>query len=179
MAASPSASGLLGELKGYGQGDALPPYRTIPAILVLDGATMTHRVTGQQISPTSLPDIAHDLIKEEVPLYGPIAELTDAIRNARNQGESHLDFGIPAGSALTALTNHHLRVKGVQYQTIERIYWRAAVTSLVGVVDTVQTNLVEIGGRVTSRCRPGRRSARQGSYGQGGEYRHLRRQKPS
>jgi hypothetical protein len=132
------------ELKGYGQGDTLPPYRTIPAILVLDGATMTHRVSGQQISPTSLPDIAHDLIKEEVPLYGPIAELTDAIRNARNRGEINIDFGIPAGSALTALTNHHLRVKGVQYQTIERIYWKAGVTSLVGVVDTVQTNLVEL-----------------------------------
>lgn len=132
------------ELKGYGEDDDLPPYRTIPAIVVLDGSTMTHRVTGQQISPASLPDIAHDFVKEEVRLYGPIAELTDAIGDARNQGESHVNFGIPAGSALTALTNQQLRVKGVQYQTIERIYWRAGVTSLVGAVDTVQTNLVEL-----------------------------------
>jgi hypothetical protein len=35
-------------------------------------------------------------------------------------------------------------VKGVEFQTIERIYLRAAITSLVGVVDTVQTNLVEL-----------------------------------
>lgn len=132
------------ELKGYGEGDTLPPYRTIPAILALDGATMTFRVTGQQISPASLPDIARDHIKEEVPLYGPIAELTDAIKDARERGESHINFGIPAGSALTALTNHHLRLKGVQYQAIERIYWKTGVTSLVGVVDTVQTNLVEL-----------------------------------
>jgi hypothetical protein len=132
------------ELKGYGQGDTLPVYRTIPAILALDGATMTGRVTGQQISPASLPAIARDNIKEEVALYGPIAELTDAIGDARNRGENHINFGIPAGSALTALTNHHLREKGVEYQTIERIYWKAAVTSLVGVVDTVQTNLVEL-----------------------------------
>jgi hypothetical protein len=132
------------ELKGYGQGDTLPPYRTIPAIVALDGATMTYRVTGQQISPTSLPDIARDLIKEQVPLYGPIAELTDAIRDARNRGDNHINFGIPAGSALTALTNHHFREKGVEYQTIERIYWKAAVASLVGIVDTVQTNLVEL-----------------------------------
>jgi hypothetical protein len=132
------------ELKGYGDGDTLPPYRTIAAILALDGATMAHRVTGQQISPASLPDIARDLIKEEVRLYGPIAELTDAIKDARNQENNYINFGIPEGSTLTALTNHHLREKGVEYQTIERIYWKAGVTSLVGVVDTVQTNLAGV-----------------------------------
>jgi hypothetical protein len=132
------------ELKGYGDGDTLPGYRTIPAVLALDGATMTHRVTGQPISPASLPDIARKVVKEEVPLPGPIAELTDAIKEARGRGDDHVNFGIPAGSALTALTNHELRVKGVHYQTIERIYWRCAVTSLVGVVDTVHTNLVEL-----------------------------------
>lgn len=132
------------ELKGYGQGDTLPPYRTIPAILALDGATMTYRVTGQQISPASLPDIARNLIKEEVALHGPIAELTDAITDARKRGDDHINLAIPAGSALTALTNHELQTKGIQYQTIERIYWKVAVTSFVGVVDTVQTNLVEV-----------------------------------
>jgi hypothetical protein len=132
------------ELKGYGQEDTLPPYRTIPAILALDGATMTHRVTGQQISPVALPEVARDLVKEEVALHGPIAELSDAISDARKRGDNHINFAIPGGSALTALTNSDLRVKGVQYQTIERIYWKVAVTSLVGVVDTVQTNLVEL-----------------------------------
>jgi hypothetical protein len=132
------------ELKGYGGSDTLPPYRTIPAILALDGATMTHRVTGQQISPRSLPEVARDLVKEEVPLYGPIAELTDAIWGARNRGDDHVNFGISGGSALTLLTNHGLREKGVEYQAVERIYLKAAVTSLVGVVDTVQTNLVEL-----------------------------------
>jgi hypothetical protein len=132
------------ELKGYGESDTLPPYRTIPAILVVDGFTTTHHITGQQISSGSLPDIARDFIKEEVALHGPIAELTDAIKAARNRGDDHTNFAIPGGSALTVLTNHDLRVKGVQFHTIERIYLKAAVTSLVGVVDTVQTNLVEL-----------------------------------
>jgi hypothetical protein len=132
------------ELKGYGEGDALPSYRVIPAFVAIDRVTTTHRVSGQQISPASLPDIARDHVKEEVQLPGPIAVLTDAIRDARTRGDDYIDFAIPGGASLTALTNDHFRTKGVQYQTIERIYHRTSVTSLVGVVDTVLTNLVEL-----------------------------------
>jgi hypothetical protein len=132
------------ELKGYDSGTELPGYRIIPASLVLDGSTMTHRVTGQAISPASLPDIARDKIKEEVRLHGPVAELVDAIKSARTNGDDFINFGIPGSAALTALTNHHFRTKGIEYQSIERIYLRTSVTSLVGVIDTVQTNLVEL-----------------------------------
>ena len=132
------------ELKGYTDGNELPDYRVIPASLVMDGVTMTAHVRGQAISPAALPDIARDKIKEEVRLFGPIAELTDAIQSARNKGEDLVDFGIPGGAALTALTNHHLQSKGISHQSIDRMYLRTSVTSIVGVVDTIQTNLVEL-----------------------------------
>ena len=132
------------ELKGYRGDDELPDYRIVPAVLVIDGATMTHRVRGQQISPAVLPEIARDRVKEEVRLNGPIAELVDAVQAARASGDDFVNFGIPGGSILTLLTNDELQSKGVTYQNIERIYLRAAVTSLVGTIDAVHTNLVEL-----------------------------------
>ncbi|MGD0985468.1 MAG: hypothetical protein ABSA65_16900 [Acidimicrobiales bacterium] len=132
------------ELKGYGSDDELPSYRTVPAILAIDGWTMTHRVTGQQISPANLPEPARELIKEEVALRGPIAELTDLVAERRRAGAVSVDLGIPGGASLAVLVNSDIRAGGDSYRTVERVYRRVAITAIVGVIDTVHTNLVEL-----------------------------------
>lgn len=133
------------ELKGYreDQGDSLPPYRTVPATLVLDGMTMTHRIQGQQISPVQLPEEARDRVVEEVQFWGPVAELSDMVTRATAEGEGAVGIGIIGGSALAGLMNHYARQRGEQ-DHVERVYHKVALTSIVGVLDTVQTNVVEL-----------------------------------
>ncbi len=133
------------ELKGYQgeKGDVLPPYRIVTAALLVDGMTMTHRIERQQISPAILPPEARGRIKEEFEFWGPIAELSDMVKRATAKGETAIRLGMPGGSALAALMTAHMQQSG-QGRMVERIYHEVAVTSIIGVLDAVQTNLVEL-----------------------------------
>ena len=133
------------ELKGYrgDAGDALPEYRKVPAAIVIDGATMNGLVTGQQISPVVLPPEAQGKVEEEVQFWGPIVELSDMVKRATADHETVVGIGIAGGSALAGLMNYYAQQRGSSHQ-ITRVYRQVAVTSIVGILDAVQTNLVEL-----------------------------------
>jgi hypothetical protein len=139
------------ELKGYreDQGDSIPEYRKVPATLVIDGATLMHRIQGQQISPVQLPTEARDKVEEQVQFWGPVAELSDMVKRATAEGEGAVGIGIVGGSALAGLMNAYAQQRGERHH-IERVYHKVAVTSIVGVLDTVQTNLVELVAEIRS-----------------------------
>jgi hypothetical protein len=132
------------ELKGYQASDPLPDYRIIGAAIAIDGFTATHRVTGEQIAVLSLPQPARDVMQEIVELRSPIAELIDVVAEARRSGEGDVKFSIPGGTELAVLMNADLRSRGSMTQRVERVYKRSSATALVGVIDSVLTNLVEL-----------------------------------
>jgi hypothetical protein len=81
----------------------------VPATLVLDGMTMTHRIQGQQISPVQLPEEARDHVEEEVQFWGPVAELSDMVKRATAESDGAVGIGIAGGSALAGMMNHYAR----------------------------------------------------------------------
>lgn len=52
----------------------MPDYRTVGAVICIDGATFGGYVTGQQVSPTTLPEYAHGFMTETPTLANPIGE---------------------------------------------------------------------------------------------------------
>jgi len=143
------------ELKGYEPTDSFPEYRTISAVLAIDGFTATHRIQGEQITRFSLPEPARSQIEEVVELRGPIAELIDVVARSRAAGEDDVKFGIPGGPELAALMNADLQQRGVMTRRIERVYKKSSITAVVGVVDSVLTNLVELVAEIRAGLAPG------------------------
>lgn len=143
------------ELKGYEPGASLPDYRTIGAVLAVDGFTATHRIQGEQIARYSLPEPARSQIEEVIELRGPIAELVDVIARARASGDDDVKFAIPGGAELTILMNADMQRRGVMTRRVERVYKRSSVTAVVGVIDSVLTNLVELVAEIRAGLGPG------------------------
>jgi hypothetical protein len=61
------------ELQGYKDADP-PEYRKIPAPLKINGVNPGAMITGQQIGPHALPEVARGVIKEEVELRFGVGE---------------------------------------------------------------------------------------------------------
>jgi hypothetical protein len=85
------------ELRGYvGNGVSLPDYRKPGATVRIDGGTFNAVITGQLISPRELPEPANEHIKEEVPLYGGVAEIEAMIEQAKREG-GEIKLTLPGG----------------------------------------------------------------------------------
>jgi hypothetical protein len=123
--------------------------------LAVDGFTATHRIQGEQIAAFSLPEPARSQIEEIVELRGPIAELIDVVGRARTNGEDDVKFGIPGGAELTVLMNADMQRHGIMTRRVERVYKRSSVTAVVGVIDSVLTNLVELVAEIRAGLGPG------------------------
>lgn len=133
------------ELRGYEDADAVPPYRIVPAQLVLDGADVVKMVKGQEISPAQLPDFARDDISEQLDMTQPIGKIEDTIRDVRRRqaNDGTIAYGIQHGSSLAAYMTHEARQRG-DFTTIQRIYKTTHVTELVGIVEQVRVRLTEL-----------------------------------
>ncbi|ASQ91806.1 hypothetical protein CGL27_00030 [Streptomyces sp. 11-1-2] len=59
----------LGELNGYAHTNAeIPDYRRVPAPIQVDSISPAWQRKGERISVLHLPEMARDVIKEEVPI---------------------------------------------------------------------------------------------------------------
>jgi hypothetical protein len=122
------------ELQGY-QSDELPPYRTIPAPLKIDGINPGAQITGQQISPHALPDPADKHIREEVELRFGVGEV-EAMLDRDSTKPINLQ---PAGaSQIVSLMNHE---NDDPFQTVTALYWSVSPTAIRGVLDQIRTSL--------------------------------------
>ena len=129
------------ELRGYvGSGLDLPAYREPSAIIQIDWATINARITGQQISPRSLPDVVAEHVGETVPLGQPIAEIEEMLSRAKADG-GHIRLTLPGSQDVVSLMNHELVDR---YDRITAVYWSLSQPALQGVIDQVRTSLVEI-----------------------------------
>ncbi len=99
-----------GELKGYGEHDELPPYRTIaPSPLLLDGATTGGRVTGQLVPATMLPEATRVTLDRDLNFTHGVTELRQLVEMARSRGEQFVTVAPPGVELLLPLINDKLR----------------------------------------------------------------------
>ncbi len=142
------------ELKGYGPGDELPPYRKTRGILFGDGVANGVRFQGQQVPLPLIPEMARAKLQGDVPLGYSLAELVELL-GADSEGERGVLWLAPPGAEqLLALMNHTLASKdrtsgssSLQLppsQVLERIYWQISKTVIAGILDVVRTTLVEL-----------------------------------
>src|SRR5262249_53599063 len=122
------------ELHGYRNDTELPAYRIIHAPLLIDGVTVAGSIKGQQISSSDLPDVAQDIITEEVKLVQGVGDLQGLVRNAERDGQGSVKLG-PSGVAdLMKIWNYEIRDTG---QTIMRLYWDVNTGRIAGVLDQI------------------------------------------
>lgn len=97
-------------------------------------------ITGQQISPRSLPEGIREHIDEVVPLGQGISEIEAMLRRAKANGGA-VKLTLPGAQDVARLMDHEI---GEPYQNITAIYWSLSQTALDGVIDQVRTTLVEL-----------------------------------
>ncbi len=124
------------ELNGYPDPDQLPPYRTIPATLKVDGSDMVKIVTGQEISRMQLPEFARDLIQERLVIDSGIGKIEDLLSSTEGR---EVAYSIPGGADLAAYMTAE-----TDFSTVHRIYKTTHVSELLGIVDAVRVRLVEL-----------------------------------
>lgn len=126
------------ELRGYEDGDSVPDYREVGAPLAIDAIAGLNQITGQNISPRSLPDFVQDTISDKYTFYVGIGEIEATIANADN---THVRLSLPRATDIVAIMN---REANVPHQRITSVYWVIAVSALRAILDHVRTTLAEM-----------------------------------
>lgn len=127
------------ELRGYANGEELPPYRNVNAPIQIDGAAPGAIVRHQTISSMALPDFARDQIDELVPLRMGVREIQTMVSRANaKDGVVKLQ---PAGASLVV---DYMNRTGQMTGHIESLYWSVSVVALDGVLDQIRTRLAEL-----------------------------------
>ena len=128
------------ELKGYDNTDELPSYRTVPAIIALSGQTHNAIIHSQRISPNELPDFTHGDVREQCSFFHPIAELAAIVDHAKG---GPVRLSLPYAADLARLMNHQAKDEAL-LQHINGLFWEVSRASVLGIIDTVRTTLVEL-----------------------------------
>lgn len=129
------------EMNGYRDDDsAIPQYRVIHAPLKIDGATMGGTVKGQQISSFQLPDVAKNVLTEEVKLAFGVGDLENLARAAEREGKSTVKLVPDGGADLVMLMNHEAEPGN----TVMNLYWDVSVARINGALDQIRTRLVQL-----------------------------------
>jgi hypothetical protein len=129
------------ELHGYRNDTEIPPYRIIHAPLLIDAITVAGSIRGQQISATDLPDVAQDIITEEVKMAHGVGDLQGLVRNAERDGQRTVKLGPPGAAELIKIWNYEIGDTG---QTIMSLYWDVNTARITGVLDQIRTTLVRL-----------------------------------
>lgn len=128
------------ELDGYASEQELPNYRVVPAMIAIDGATMTAQITQQPISATQLPEGIGEHVKEEVHLRSGAAELQQLVSDPN----APIRLLLPGAAEVARLMNHELQESGTHGQHVTTVYWVLSHSSVVGVLDRIRTTLVAL-----------------------------------
>ncbi|BAJ73203.1 hypothetical protein MTES_0239 [Microbacterium testaceum StLB037] len=137
------------ELRGYERDAELPPYRTVPAPLQIDGAVRDGIVRHETIGAMDIPDFARDEISEQVPLRMGVSEIHSMVDQHRNDRMVQLQ---PPGAAdLVTYMNGTRQMNG----HITALYWSVSTIALAGVLDQIRTRLAELIAELRSATPPG------------------------
>jgi hypothetical protein len=127
------------ELRGYSPDDDLPPYRSVPATIQMDGMTAYASVKGQRLGVSELPDFAAEHISERVQLPQGVGEIEALARHALG-GDQSVKLSLPGSRELARFMEQDAG-GGIH---IDSIYWRVSTVAIEGVLDQIRTRLVEL-----------------------------------
>lgn len=127
------------ELRGYNGETDLPAYRCVPAPLMIDAIAGHTHITGQRISPSELPDVVAEQIKEEVELRDGVGQLEALIAGAGQRSSVKL-------SPLRAADIARLMdaQSGNPFQQVLAFYWAVSPSAIHGALDQTRTTLAEL-----------------------------------
>jgi hypothetical protein len=123
------------ELEGYLDQDEVPKYRAILAPLMVDGRTSTETFEHRQIAASSLPDVAHGRVTEELTLRQGAGELEGYLEL------SDIRLQPPLASELVRLMNHE---SGNPNLRLISLYWSVSPVAINGVLDQIRTTLTKL-----------------------------------
>ena len=89
---------------------------------------------GPPVNSLDLPDVARDVVTDEVPLTYGIGKIEDLSRHAESRN-GFMQLGPPGASDLALLMSHE---SGGRYH-VERVYWSVSAADFRSVVDAVRT----------------------------------------
>ncbi|MFJ3825582.1 AbiTii domain-containing protein [Streptomyces nodosus] len=139
------------ELQGYLSPDApLPTYRTIIAPLQADSHSRFWQGRNETISVLDLPEIAHDLISEQLPVTFSVGKIQNLI--AGQDSHTPLKLGLPGSAELARLMTSERSGHGV---VVERIYWSVHVSALHDILEQVRNRLLEFVAELRATMEPG------------------------
>ena len=138
------------ELRGY-EGDELPPYRVISAVIRADAIVGNYSVTGQVLPETALPDFVLEAgLGNSVKIRQGVGEL-EALVASHDSGES-IKMLFPGADIIGRLIDDG---SGNPYQNIHNIYWAVARSAFQGLLDNVRTTLAELITELVAGLQPG------------------------
>ncbi len=109
-------------------------------MIQINGFNWAMQITGQQISPRSLPEFAQKQVGEEVLLRHSVAEIEAMLQGAEAEGGS-IKLSMTMSQDLVAVMNQE---NGQPLARITALYWSLSAPAIVGVLDHVRTTLVEL-----------------------------------
>ncbi len=127
------------ELHGYRNDSEIPEYRIIHVPLMINGSTLTHRITGEQISATDLPDFVQEHISEELRLAHSVGDLQALVRNAERANKTNVMM-VPLGAAEVVKMMNHLMQD--RTRVVTNLYWDVSTARIEGVLEQIRTKLV-------------------------------------
>ena len=128
------------QLRGYGDDDDVPDYRTVAAPIYLDGMVGNGMITRQRISPLSLPELVHEHVRETYTLRSGVGEIEALIAQAQTKG-GYVNLSIPSAADLGRLMDQQ---SGNPYQHIDSLYWSISEVALRNIADQIRTTLAEL-----------------------------------
>jgi AbiTii len=105
----------------------------------MDGLSGNFQFRRKSVNSLDLPDVARDVVTDEVPLTYGIGKIEDLSRQAESR-DGFVQLGPPGASDLALLMSHY---SGGRYH-VERVYWSVSAADFRSVVDAVRTALVEL-----------------------------------
>ncbi|MFD7748016.1 hypothetical protein ACFV2V_16815 [Streptomyces sp. NPDC059698] len=139
------------ELQGYpGPGMPLPTYRTITAPLQMDSHSRFSQGRNETISVLALPDVAHDLVSEQLPVTFSVGKIQNLIAN--QDPHTPFKFGLPGSAELARLMTSERSGQGV---VVERIYWSVHASALHDILEQVRNRLLEFVAELRATMEPG------------------------
>ena len=127
------------ELKGYGEADEVPEYRTVGAAIHADAFTGGAIVKRQHIGAGMLPEFVRDDVDETLTFRQGVGQLEALIDQAAKNG--YVDIAFPMVAEIGHLMD---QASGNPAQRITALYWTVSEAALRGIVDHVRTALVEL-----------------------------------
>jgi hypothetical protein len=135
------------ELRGYGNDDEVPDYRTVGALIRCNAIAGNTIITGQHFGSRGLPDYVQEHVSEEYTFRVGVGQL-EAMAGQAEASENHaINLSLPGADLIAAAIDQEV---GNPFQHITALYWSVSSSSIRGVLDQIRTTLAGLVAEMTA-----------------------------